>query len=73
MSAVFRCLPVHYFWNKTIKGTCPNAEAGRIATAALDIVMDVIMFVLPVPMVWRLILPLRQKLAVAAIFGVGIL
>ena len=72
-SALFRCSPVNYFWDTAIEGSCTNARAGRIATDALNIITDVVMLVLPLPMVWKLVLPLRQKLAIAAIFGLGIL
>ena len=72
-STLFRCSPVKFFWNKDINGSCSNAKTGRIAAAALNSAIDVILLVLPVPLVWKLMLPSKQKLAVIGIFGLGIL
>ncbi len=59
------------FWDLSVKGSCSHAQAGRIVTAALNLCTDVMLLVLPVRPVWQLHLPVRQKLAVVGMFGVG--
>ena len=70
-SAIFRCIPVQSFWDSSIRGTCPHTEVGRIIPAALNSFTDVILLILPIKPVWQLHLPLKQKLAVLGMFGVG--
>ncbi|KAI1493382.1 hypothetical protein F5X96DRAFT_622255 [Biscogniauxia mediterranea] len=42
-----------------------------LSYTASDLALDITIFLLPVPMVWRLQMPWRQKLAVAGIFLLG--
>ncbi|KAL1844454.1 hypothetical protein VTK73DRAFT_2523 [Phialemonium thermophilum] len=50
-------------------GTCLNNVA--LAQAVLNIVTDAVLIVVPVPMVYRLHMPLRQKMTVAVLLAVG--
>ena len=73
-SATFQCLPASYYWTKvTMKthGTCLNITALLISTAILNIVTDVGILMLPMPIVWRLQIRKSQKFAVSSIFLLG--
>ena len=73
-SATFQCLPSSYYWTKvTMKthGTCLNITALLISTAVLNIVTDVGILILPMPIVWRLQIQNPQKVAVSSIFLLG--
>jgi hypothetical protein len=71
-SVIFRCTPVQSFWDANPKDTCLHAQAGRIVTAALNSLTNVLLLSLPIRPVWQLHLPVMQKLAVVGMFGVGI-
>ncbi|CAK1360710.1 hypothetical protein CB0940_03827 [Cercospora beticola] len=58
-------------WTKEYPGTCNNINAQSWAAAALNIVLDVIVVGLPIPMLWRMDLNIRKKLLVMLMFGVG--
>jgi hypothetical protein len=69
--AIFQCRPVAFQWNKKISGTCINQLAYyrwvRVPNAAHDIVM----LVLPLPVIWKLRMATRQKVALVAVFLCG--
>jgi len=50
-------------------GDCLNGAA--IAQAAVNIISDVIIIALPIPMIHSLVMPMKQKLLVGLILGLG--
>lgn len=62
--------------NSGIRGTdyhCFNEPADLLAASAVSIVQDFIVCGMPTLLFWKLRLPRRQKIALAAVFGVGFL
>jgi hypothetical protein len=69
----FFCSPVQYFWDRTIPGgTCLDGTAVWLAIGLIHIVTDVIIYILPLRVLWQLQLPRRQKMALSGIFAVGL-
>lgn len=54
-------------------GRCINIYAMAWAHAIINIALDVWMLALPASQVWGLKMPLRRKLGVMVMFGLGIL
>lgn len=71
--SVFGCQPVSYFWNKSQSGHCINEVEFFRGNGIVNMLLDVLILCLPLPMVWRLDLLLQQKVAVTGIFGLGAL
>jgi hypothetical protein len=69
--AIFQCKPVDYQWNKKIHGTCISQIAYYRWVRVPNIIHDVIMLVLPVPIIWKLKLAFRQRMALSGIFVLG--
>lgn len=68
------CRPVVFNWDKTIVGgTCSTEETPFLASACINMSIDVIIVVLPMPMLWRLQMPTQKKVALSGIFGIGAL
>ncbi|TDZ13380.1 Satratoxin biosynthesis SC1 cluster protein 4 [Colletotrichum spinosum] len=68
----FHCNPVRKAFDFTITtGTCLDAGILYIATAVSNIVTDVILFILPMPMVFNLRMRLAQKIGAMCIFAIG--
>ena len=70
----FQCTPVSTIWNQfeiNYTAYCINQQAFYMATAVTDVVIDLFIFSLPIPMVLKLHLPTRQKIAVAGMFLLG--
>jgi len=69
---IFSCYPVAKSWDITITdGYCVNLPVFYIANLCLNSVTDVAVLILPIPMLWNVQMPLRQKIAIAGIFMTG--
>ena len=72
LASIFQCWPISYQWDKTIKGgRCFNQEIWYKTSSVPNIATDVIILVLPIPLVWRLKASRVRKLGLLVIFLVG--
>ena len=72
MMGVFQCDPVAYAWNRGITGgKCINLTQFFVANGSFALATDIIVLILPLPLLYGLNLPLGQKLALIPIFGLG--
>ncbi|KAI2640772.1 hypothetical protein GGS26DRAFT_599741 [Hypomontagnella submonticulosa] len=69
--AIFQCNPVAYQWDRTISGTCIDQLGYYRWVSVPNVVHDVAMLILPAPVVWKLQIGLRQKLALTGVFLIG--
>jgi len=70
---LFMCNPIPRFWNKAIEGHCADQLTIWFTAATLNIISDVVIFLLPMPALKALHLPRRQKLGLMAVFALGVL
>ncbi|KAF2842127.1 hypothetical protein M501DRAFT_1054858 [Patellaria atrata CBS 101060] len=70
-STLFQCRPFSYFWDRTQPGTCVNYYALLFSHTIINMVTDVVLLAFPMPIVWQLHIPLRQKVAICGVFCVG--
>lgn len=69
-----QCIPIEAVWDPTIKGKCfKNQTVMWYISAILHIVIDFAIIIMPLPIVWRLKLPLSQKILLSGIFALGFL
>lgn len=69
---VFHCDPVRKAFDFKIQhGSCLDAGILYMATAVSNIITDVMLFLLPTPMVMRLEMDRAQKIGAIAIFGIA--
>lgn len=74
--ATLVCKPLAYNWDPSIKGGSCNESVknrGFAAIAAYSIVYDVAIWIIPQALVWKLHTTRANKLALSAIFALGIL
>ena len=71
-ATILQCLPIQKSFNKSLPGHCIDLARFWIANAAFSITTDVIILLLPMPLVLRLQVSLGQKIALVAIFAMGI-
>ncbi|KAF2772617.1 hypothetical protein EJ03DRAFT_348572 [Teratosphaeria nubilosa] len=69
--AIAGCNPVSFFWNKHQPGRCMNEVEFFRWNGVSNLILDILILALPLPMVWNLQLRLKQKLALSCIFAVG--
>ena len=66
------CRPFAYRWNKEIDGGhCGNIPAEETSSAVVNMIIDLVIMVLPTPVIWKLQMPLRKKVSISAIFSLG--
>lgn len=70
--SIIPCRPQRRFWDLiNTPGYCVNLTALALAGGVFNITTDLIILVLPVREVWKLNLPVRQKVALIVIFATG--
>lgn len=68
------CRPIAFNWDKTIVGgTCGNIPQYYLSTGIVNLLLDVFVVVLPMPMLWGLQMKLSRKVGLTFIFGLGFL
>jgi hypothetical protein len=66
------CRPIAAYWDDRIKGKCMNIVTFTYFTNISNLITDIWIFLLPIPVIWRLHLPRNKKLALVFIFSIGI-
>ena len=69
----FACTPRRKIWDVTYRGgSCLNVKAMVITGASFNVLTDILVLVVPMPVVWAfLTIPKRQKIALTGIFMTG--
>ena len=70
---IFQCTPVHKAWAPEVNGHCLDLIELGVSSGYINIATDVMILLLPIPMVWSLQLSTKIRLAIMAIFATGIL
>ena len=71
--AIFQCVPPDHAWNLQPGGKCLNLHAALLGTAAANTLGDIMILILPMPMLVKLNMPKKQKFGVVGVFAVGFL
>ncbi len=69
--AIFSCIPVQKSWNPKLEGHCIPMHAAFLGTTASNIIIDGFILLAPMPMLWRLRVDMRRKLALIGVFAAG--
>ncbi|KAF4807403.1 Satratoxin biosynthesis SC1 cluster protein 4 [Colletotrichum siamense] len=73
--SLVQCQPLNHYWNGwdgRHPGKCADLNLIGLTHVGLNIGLDVWMLILPASQVYKLNLPLKKKLGVMAMFGVGV-
>jgi len=69
---IFPCQPISANWDLSITDyKCIDKAAIYLATAAVNVITDLMILLLPIPMVVRLQMQRSQKIALMVVFAVG--
>ena len=69
---IFQCKPVQKSWLPMTQGTCLPNDITFYALAAVTILCDVVVFLTPIPLLLRLRINRRKKIALIGIFLLGL-
>lgn len=67
----YNCRPREKLWYSFIPGSCYDYALVNVSTAIVNIIFDIMVFVLPMKAVKDLHLPIRQKFTVMGVFATG--
>lgn len=69
-----RCIPVSYAWNPKQPGKCYRGlYLDELTSLVINIVLDIAIIVLPLPILWGLKMAVRTKLTVTFMFSLGLM
>ena len=72
ITSCFSCWPVAFYWDKSVEGGhCVNMLAFWFCFSAFNILTDLAVWLLPMPVLKRLQLPKKQKISLIAVFALG--
>jgi hypothetical protein len=66
------CRPLHAYWDTIVKGDCLTMITFTYFTNISNLITDVWIFLMPVPMIWHLQLQIKKKLILSVIFCFGL-
>lgn len=72
-SYVFECWPREKIWDVAgaVAGKCINGNSSNLAAGILNLISDTEALLLPLWAIWQLQMPIKRKLYVYGVFGVG--
>lgn len=75
MVIIFSCSPINASWRLAVAAEpstkCVNRPLNYLFQASLNIISDIFIVCLPAPLVWKLQMPLRQRLSLIGVFALG--
>jgi hypothetical protein len=72
LTSIFMCTPIRFFWDRSIKGgRCMNMQVLWLSNAIFDIATDIAILLLPMPTIWSLNMPVRQRMWLILVFVIG--
>ena len=73
LEAFLICRPMAVDWNAHIDGTCGNQVVSYLALEVIGLLLDFAILVLPLPRIWRLPIPFRDRLSLSMLLSIGFL
>ena len=65
------CIPIEHNWNPTVPAHCGDKQLLAIIPPIPWIATDVVILIMPLPMVWNLQMPRLQRVGLACLFLLG--
>jgi len=72
IASICSCVPVAYFWDKTIEGGhCMNLMVFWYCNSSFNIITDLVVIAIPISVLRSLQIPKRQKYCLVGVFALG--
>lgn len=76
LATFFNCTPVSYNWTSwtgETEGSCFSFNTFAWAQSSINIVLDLIIILLPIPQLWKLNMGRKKRIQIVLMFSVGLL
>lgn len=70
---MLQCMPIAKAWNVALPGECFDQYILFEGVVIFNLVTNIIIIVLPMPTIWHLHMPLRQRILVLSVFSIGVM
>ncbi|KAK3402655.1 hypothetical protein B0T20DRAFT_4571 [Sordaria brevicollis] len=72
----FTCWPINLWWEavrgpQAPRGMCMDKNIITFVNAGINILSDLVLAIVPIPLLWKLQIPRRQKIVLTSLFGLG--
>ncbi|KAL9607133.1 MAG: hypothetical protein Q9167_007926 [Letrouitia subvulpina] len=72
-SAIFQCRPIRATWDMSVKDAkCMKFNVEVVVFAVFNVITDVTILIIPIPILWKLQIPWSRKIQLMAVFLTGI-
>ncbi|KAI4210002.1 MAG: hypothetical protein LQ351_007109 [Letrouitia transgressa] len=72
-SAIFQCQPIRATWDMSVKhAKCMKFNVEVVVFAVFNVITDVTILIIPIPILWKLQIPWSKKVQLMAVFLTGI-
>ena len=71
VAACLQCIPLRHIWDTNFKGYCLIIPLAGTILSALNVLTDIIILVMPMPVLWKMQMHIRRKLQIMGIFLLG--
>ncbi|KAI4945072.1 hypothetical protein J4E91_008049 [Alternaria rosae] len=68
---IFQCRPVQGAWDFTLEPVCVDYVTYLYASSAVNVTTDILLCALPLPHIWRLKMPKRQRIVLCVLLAGG--
>ncbi|KAJ5752242.1 hypothetical protein N7520_009159 [Penicillium odoratum] len=68
-----QCIPIQKAWDMNVEGSCVNLVSFSYFTNITNLITDIWVFLLPLPIIFRLHVTRRRKFELAGVFAIGLL
>lgn len=69
--ALLTCNPTQKSWNSTVSDHCLSRSSNFFRSAVPNVVTDLILLILPMPILWHLQIKISRKIGLVAVFATG--
>lgn len=69
---LFQCRPIQGYWQDNLEQKCVDMHANMISIGAINTVTDFLVYLWPAKYLWRIQLPLRQRIGLVFVFTCGL-
>lgn len=69
--ALLSCIPVQKAWNSKVPGHCLDSPHTFLGATITNIIADLLLLIVPIPMLWRLHIGTRRKIGLLVVFIAG--
>lgn len=71
VAATLQCFPLRHIWDPNVGGYCLAIPLASTILAAFNVLTDIIILIMPLPILWKMQTAKKEKLQIMGIFLLG--